>query len=242
MKKTFALTSLIISALIIMLVVVSCKKKKEEEPEPKPTVVWSPNPVNGELPTSVLPEVLADTLAHYFKIYDGENPAKVVGQFVSEPHVLQFSTSPDDVIGSEFAPRYICFVRNGDRVDFYGKQWDEEMGKYYEEAYRKLNVVGTGENFTCYYITEGYPNGMYAKQSTIFSGKWNESLGGMGDFQVAVLLLETSGNPNLEPVNTIRVLGDADSLARDTTWMGKSVDFNEINISKEDAFRMFRKK
>ena len=126
-------------------------------------------------------------------------------------------------------------------MDFYGKQWDDDNDKFYNEAYRQLYVLGTGENFTCYYITEGYPNGMYAKQSTIFSGKWNESYGGLKDFQVAVILTETSNNPNLAPKGSFRVLGDSDGLAINHTWIeGKSADSEEVQVSAEDAFSLFR--
>ena len=102
-------------------------------------------------------------------------------------------------------------------------------------------VIGEGENFTCYYITEGYPDGLYAKQSTIFSGNWNETLGGLGDFKVAVILLETSGNPNLAPKNSFRILGDGDGLAENDPWLfGKGGDFGTREMSDEAAFRMFR--
>lgn len=237
MKKCFSLTSLIISVLLITLVV-SCGKKNDQEEETYPDPVsWSPEPVNGHLPTSVLPAALVDTVSQFIEIHSGDTPAEVWGQFLSQPHVLIFSTVSTDIIGKEFDPRYICFQRNGERVNFVGKQGD------YEESYYKLNVVGTGENFTCYYITEGYPNGMYAKQATIFSGKWTENLGGLGDFKVAVVLLVTSGNPNLEPVNTFRVLGDADGLAENNPWLGgKRADFGTEKMSNEDAFRMFRVK
>lgn len=248
MKKNLTLMTLIVSVLVISLVVVSCKKKKDETPTYPAPVTWSPDPVNGQLPTAVLPVALNDSLLnHGMHIYSGDNPKHVYGQFLSKPHILMYSTASGDTVGTEYNERFICFMENTSEdkyhVDFYGKQWDNDMNEYYEEAYRKLNLVGTGENFTCYYITEGYPNGLYAKQSTIFSGNWTESLGGLGDFQVAVLLLETSGNPNLEPVNTYRILGDGDGLAEDSAWLYKrALISDEVTVSAEDAFRMFRKK
>lgn len=249
MKKKYLFTTLIIS-LIGILVVASCKKKEDPQPTYPDPVSWSPDPVNGQLPTSVLPAVLVDTISQFFTIYSGETPAPVYGEFLSEPHKLLFSTSPKDSIGTEFYPRYICFERNNDRVNFFGKQWDDSLyyengvwcAGYYEESYYRLNVVGTGDNFTCYYITEAYPNGMYAKQATIFSGQWNDTLGGLGNFQVAVILLETSGNPNLEPAKTFRVLGDEDGLAENHPWVnGEKATLNIRKNSAEDAFRMFRK-
>ena len=181
-------------------------------------------------------------------VYSGENPAPVRGQFVSRPHGLMATSLdptyvyPDSVVF--YNDRYICFERSSSGgVNFYGKQWDDDYDAYYEEVYRNLHSVGEGDNFTCYFLTEGYPNGMYALQSTIFSGQWNNNSRGLKDFQVAVILLENSGNPNLAPKGSFRVLGDFDSLAQDTNWMAKKSSFNcYVTVSDEDAFRMFRVK
>lgn len=252
MKRNNKNFTLVISVLLLVTVMLvgfdSCKKKKDPEPTPTPAEPWSPDPVNGQVPESVIPATLKDIISESFTIYSGNTPAPVNGQFVSSPHAL-IATSldptyiyPDSVIF--YNDRYICFERTGSGfVNFYGKQWDDDYNDYYEEVYRELKSVGEGDSFTCYYLTEGYPNGMYALQSTIFSGKWNESYGGLKDFQVAVILLETSGNPNLDPVNSYRVLGDFDGLAQDTNWMsGKAMMHNELKVSEEDAFRMFRVK
>lgn len=252
MKRNAKSLTLIISVLLLATVIVfgfdSCKKKKTEPEKPIPNEPWSPEPVNGELPTSVLPEELKDVIDQSFTIYSGDNPVKVVGQFVSSPHALMATSLdttyvyPDSVIF--YNDRYICFERTSSgNLNFYGKQWDDDYEEYYEEVYRELNSVGDDDNFTCYFLTEGYPNGMYALQSTIFSGRWDESYGGLKDFQVAVILLENSGNPNLAPVNSYRVLGDFDGLAQDTSWMKKKAMMNnDVKVSEHDAFWMFRVK
>lgn len=247
MKKDFRIIAMVFSALVLVIALgfSSCKKDKEEEPEPTPQSTWySPAPSeNGTLPTQVLPSRLYDAVTEYFTVNTGENPPEVYGEFVSSPHMLLYTTVQNDTV-SVYNDRYIAFFRNNEYVDFFGQQWDDDYNEYYEEAYRKLYVIGEGENFTCYYLTEGYPDGMYAKFSTIFSGNWNEELGGLGNFQVAVILLETSGNPNLAPVNSFRVLGDGDGLAQDTAWIDdKRGAFGGLKeVSAEDAFRMFRVK
>ena len=246
MKKNTKSITLIVSALLLSAVMMlglnSCHSK-DPKPDPTPTPHWySPLPgENGTVPSVVLPDSLTAPVEEYFTVYEGVNPPVFDGQFVSHPHILLHSTFEDDTI-TTFNDRYIAFFGNDTKIDFFGKQWDDEYESYYEEAYRDLYVIGTGENFSCYYLTEGYPNGMYAKQSTIFSGKWNENYGGLKDFQVAVILLETSGNPKLAPAGSFRVLGDGDGLAQDTTWMAKSSFNHDMNVSHEDAFRMFRVK
>lgn len=240
MKRIFLIIALIFS--VMALSVVSCKKD-DPKPEPTPAPIWySPEPtVDGCLPTSVLPNELSDSVRAYFNVYEGNNPNIIEdGQFVSSPHVIIHTIVPNDTV-PVYNDRYVAFFKNGDFIDFYGKQWDDEAEDYYEEAYRRLYVIGEGENFTCYYLTEGYPDGMYAKYSTVFSGKWNESYGGLKDFQVAVIMLETSGNPHLAPVGSFRVLGDGDGLAENDNWMdGKRTVSEDKALSTEDAFRMFR--
>ena len=243
MKRIFLAITLIIS--VLAMTVISCGGHKKDDDPVQPTNSWSPAPgEGGTVPTSVLPTNLDSIVKLHFTVHTGENPNLFDGQFLSDPHVLMFTnymTTSTDTVGSVYNSRYIAFYKNSTKMDFYGKQWDDDNDKFYNEAYRQLYVLGTGENFTCYYITEGYPNGMYAKQSTIFSGKWNESYGGLKDFQVAVILTETSNNPNLAPKGSFRVLGDSDGLAINHTWIeGKSADSEEVQVSAEDAFSLFR--
>lgn len=270
MKKKITSLALIISMFLFAAVFAvsfdSCKKKKTEPENTVPTHddPWSPEPENGELPEEVLPAELRDVVGEYFRIYSGDNPAPVSGGFLSRPHAL-IATSldtnytnkyeyykenyPDSI--EYFFDRYLFFERTTiGLTNFFGKQqYDSvfENGQwkplYDLEAKYQLNSVGEGDNFTCYYLTDGAPNGLYALQSTIFSGKWDPSYGGIKDFQVAVILLETSGNPNLDPKNSYRVLGDFDGLAQDTNWMDKkAVMNNDVKVSEHDAFWMFRKK
>lgn len=238
MNKNLVVIALIISLLAMAFA--SCNKKKEEETT---VVTWSPEPgPNGTLPNSVLPEDLEDDVTEFFTPNTGTESHVFDGMFVSHPHVLIHSTMENDTVLT-YNDRYIAFFANGDDlIDFYGKQWDDENSEYYQEAYRKLHIIGTGDSFSCYYLTEGYPNGMYAKQSTVFSGKWDESYGGLKDFQVAVILLETSGNPDLAPAGSFRILGDGDGLAKDTAWLGskRTMASKDVTVSHEDAFSMFR--
>lgn len=199
----------------------------------------SPTPINGEIPPSVLPNELANEISQYANIYQGNYPPEFETQFVSSPHMLFYSTTGEP-INTVHNDRYIAFIRRGDKIDFYGKQWDDEVNLFYEEVHRNLNIIGSGNNFTTYYITEGYPNGLYAKQSTIFSGTWDAYNNAVNDFKVVVILLETSGNPNLAPVNSYRILGDGDGVSPYTPWIdGKSLD-GSAQMSDEDIFKAFR--
>ena len=246
MNKNTKITTLVFNTLVFVIVLslafAGCKKKKDSSVWNEP---YSPQAVGDSVPAEILPAALHDTVTRYITLYKGDNPPHFSEmQFVSHPHRLLYSTSEKDTIGKEFNDRYIAFkMRDGGHVDFYGKQWDDEHHTFYEEVYRNLVWIGNDDEFTCYYLTEGYPNGKYDCYSTIFSGKWKSSYGGVKDFQVAVVLLETSGNEHLDPVNTFRVLGDADGLATNDPWLtGKTETFGSKKMTDEDLFRMFRKK
>lgn len=248
-KKSFALIfSAVFMVSLMTIGLCSCHNDSEPNLDPVPVPPWSPVPENGNVPQSVLPADLVDVVTQSFTVHSGVEPVAVRGQFVSKPHALMATSLdpdyhyPDTVIF--YNDRYICFERTSEGLlNFYGKQWDDDYEAYYEEVYRNLYSVGEGDNFTCYFLTEGYPNGMYALQSTIFSGEWGESYGGLKNFQVAVILLETSGNPNLDPKGSYRVLGDFDGLAQDTNWMAKkSYRNDDVTVSDHDAFKMFRVK
>lgn len=193
--------------------------------------------VGGTIPSSVLPDELYNEVTAHFTVYTGENPPAVNGGFISKPHVLFYSTLNET--GVVYNDYLFAFYGHNGLVDYYTKQWDDNYGYYYE-LHRDLRKIGDGVGFTCYYITDGYPNGLYAKQSTIISGRWNETYGGVVDYQVAVILLENSGNPNLAPVNSYRIIGDGDGLSIDTTWMDKSF-YDNVTVSDIDLFKLFKK-
>ena len=242
MKRNFRILPLMVSVLVLVfaLTVSSCKKKDKDEPQQENTShSWAPEPENGEVPNSILPASLYNAVTSKITIYSGSNPAHADGQFVSSPHHLFYSTMENDTV-STYNDRYIAFVFRNGRVDFYGKQWDDSEDNYYEEVYRDLYPLGNDSTFTCYYLTEGWQDGYYCKQSTIFSGKWKSSYGGLKDFKVAVILLENGGHPYMPAPGAFRVLGDADGLARDTNWMAKKAFLNnDVTVSDKNAFSMF---
>ena len=101
-----------------------------------------------------------------------------------------------------------------------------------------MKITGSDDNFTCYYVVDGYVQGFYAQQSFIFSGKKTPQ--GLENFHVAVILLETSGHPNMYPNNSYRVLKDYDGLAETNYWLsGKSG--GSVKAKSGNAFDIWMK-
>lgn len=173
------------------------------------------------IPDYVIPEEIYEEVEKYFPIYSGTDIPNINGQYVSSPHVLVYqsdSNYPDSLIF--YSDRYVGFMNTNNQMNFYGKQYDPTQGKDMEEIYYNVKISGSDDCFTCYYVVDGYPNGYYAQQSFLFSGK--KTPAGLENFHAAVILLETSGHPNLPPKNTFRVLKDHDGMAYSENWFAKS--------------------
>lgn len=193
------------------------------------------------LPEYVLPEEIYEGVTEFFPVYSGVTPPDMSGEYVSSPHILIYESwadNPDSV--QYFNDRYVGFVYDSKQMNFYGKQYDSIQGAYIEEIQYGVKITGENDYFTCYYVVDGYPGGYYAQQSFIFSGKKTEA--GLEDFNAAVVLLETSGNPDLQAKHSYRVLKDEDGLAEKYNWLSKGRTAKGKSLSNdEELFKMWMK-
>lgn len=190
---------------------------ENEEPHPNP---WAPEPVDGHIPSEVLPDELAAEIGQYMNIYSGENPKIIIeNAYRSHPHKLIHTTfdEPADTIYHDY---YFEIRRNFDNViDLVEYIWDENVGLPIPTGSRSY-IIGSGDDFTIYYLKEDYTNG-YAKTATILSGTWDEENDAVNNFKMAEILLKTFENPNLPPENSYRIIGDADSVSNYYPYFGK---------------------
>lgn len=192
------------------------------------------------LPSYVLPNEIYDEVTKYLPIHSGVNPPDMKGEYVSKPHALiyeSYAENPDSL--QFYSDRYLGFIYANKQMNFYGKQYDPEEDKYIEEIQYGVKITGENDNFTCYYVVDGYPGGYYAQQAFIFSGKKTND--GIEDFHTAVIMLETSGHPDLPAKNSYRILKDEDGLAENNNWMSKKNAYQTKRLQDEDLFKMWMK-
>ncbi len=171
-----------------------------------------------KLPEYVLPNEIYDEVIDLIPVYSGTTPPDMKGEYVSSPHALiyeSYGAKPDSL--QFYSDRYMGFIYTNKQMNFYGKQYDSIERKYIEEIQYNVKITGSNDQFTCYYIVDGYVQGYYAQQAFIFSGKKTDA--GLEDFHTAVVLLETSGNPNMYEKHSYRVLKDYDGLAEKNNWL-----------------------
>ena len=171
-----------------------------------------------KLPEYVLPNEIYDEVIDLIPVYSGTTPPDMKGEYVSSPHALiyeSYGEKPDSL--QFYSDRYMGFIYTNKQMNFYGKQYDSLDRKYIEEIQYNVKITGSNDQFTCYYVVDGYVQGYYAQQAFIFSGKKTDA--GLEDFHTAVVLLETSGNPNMYEKHSYRVLKDYDGLAEKNNWL-----------------------
>lgn len=193
-----------------------------------------------QLPDYVCPDVIYDELSQYFPIYSGVNPPNITGEYVSSPNALIYESYVENHDSIPiYSDRYIGFKQEDKQLIFYGKQYDSNEGHDIEEIQYDVKITGEDNHFTCYFVVDGYVNGYYAQQSFIFSGK--KIKGGIEKYHSAVVLLETSGNPEMLPKNSYRVFKDYDGLAEAEDWMSKGRAATVAKDNDEDLFKMWMK-
>jgi hypothetical protein len=193
-----------------------------------------------KIPDYVLPSEIYDEVTKYIPIHSGGTPPNMEGEYVSAPHALiyeSYAEKPDSL--QFYSDRYLGFLYANKQMNFYGKQYDSSEERDIEEIQYGVKITGSDDNFTCYYVVDGYVEGFYAQQSFIFSGKKTNA--GLEDFHVAVILLENSGHPNMFPVNSYRVLKDYDGLAENNYWLSGKSGSNIATSKKNNAFDIWMK-
>lgn len=193
-----------------------------------------------KLPNYVLPEEIYDEVTALIPIHSGINPPDMEGEYVSAPHALiyeSYGEKPDSL--QFYSDRYLGFLYANKQMNFYGKQYDSLENRYIEEVQYGVKITGDNDLFTCYYVVDGYVQGYYAQQSFIFSGKKTEA--GLEDFYVGVILLETSGNPNMFAKHSYRILKDYDGLAETNYWLSGKSSSNTATVKNKNVFDIWMK-
>ncbi len=235
--KKIGFLNLTLLLFVAMISFSSCKKDKENTPEPTPI---EPTDLDPSIKDAV-PEAIREEIFEKIDVYQGDNPPCVTGGYLCSPNSLvYFSVNPTQE-PQIYSDLYFYFQHNQttNTLQYYSRQLDPSTGKDVDQSLSGFTIHGDSSTFTYSYIAEGYPDGLYAKQSTIYSGEKTPE--GIKNYQKAVILIESSGNPKLYPNNTYRIFKDLDGLAENDDWFdSKGNDFKPSKPTDEELFGLFR--
>lgn len=173
----------------------------------------------GKIPDAVIPSEIREQFSQYMPIYEGITPPNIEGDYLCQPDRLVFTSDYNFEVGHLFAPVYFKFANqtaSGMAV------YSEMQGTSSSDA-SEVYVVGEGNNFTAYFISnvehrddDGNLTAT-AKLSEIVSGTLTSE--GIVNYRNAFILLEKYDPYNeLMNVNEYRVFEDGDGLAARYNW------------------------
>ncbi|MBQ3740238.1 MAG: hypothetical protein IKZ52_01785 [Bacteroidales bacterium] len=173
----------------------------------------------GKVPDAVIPQEIREQFEQYMPIYDGITPPNIEGEYLCQPDRLVFTSDYGFEVGHVFSPVYFKFAnQTASGMAIYR----ERQGSSVSDA-SEVYVVGQGNNFTAYFISNVEHRDDYgnitatAKLSEIVSGTVTSD--GIVNYRNAFIMLDKyDPDHELMDVNEYRVFEDGDGLAVRYNW------------------------
>jgi hypothetical protein len=164
----------------------------------------------------VIPVEYRISLEESMPIYNGDTPPLIEGTYFISTHTLVSSSLSGDTPGKEYMDKIIRY-RNQDMLQNI-LSFDSKEGTLSFATSDSVYIVGSGNDFTTYFVSEGYSYDVYTKTANILSGTITSS--GIQNYYYAFVMLEKGSDPDEEVVDvgTYRVFYDSDGLSENTSW------------------------
>lgn len=178
----------------------------------------------GKIPEGVIPQEIREQFEQYMPIYEGVTPPDITGEYLCDPDLIVYTSDGQFDPGHQFAPLYFSFYN---QTASGMAAYKERQAYSYDES-PEVYVVGSGNNFTAYFISTGTRNDQYGnwvasyKMSNVISGTVTED--GITNYKSAFIMLEKDDpDYTLMDVNEYRVFEDGDGIAVRYDWTKTSV-------------------
>jgi hypothetical protein len=178
-------------------------------------------PDDGRVPSSVIPDEVRTLLEKVMPIYEGKTPPDIKGEYLADSKILTDSNYPPDEIGKSYFDQYFAFTKGANgkiRFDAEEHQFDLPVSDDSSDDVT-VYLVGTGTQFTAWFIATGQTYEIYNRESMIISGTLTAA--GIENFHLAFVMLEKGADPELilAPVNTYRLFKESDGMAAHREWL-----------------------
>ena len=163
---------------------------------------------------AAIPDSIQTKMENYIPIYEGSTPPVITGTYVISPEKLVYATDDISTLTS-FNDTYIRFSDQNTTTN--RAVYDERQGTSTAHSDDVL-VIGSGNNFTAYFVSTGTSSGIYVKTTTVISG--TKTTSGISGLRYAFVMVDKGADPNdtLVAVGTFRVFKDNDGLAANAVW------------------------
>ncbi len=172
---------------------------------------------------NVIPPQILDEMDNYIPIYSGTTPPSITGSYFVDPFTTVYCEdegnggySPGTVVIS----KYIRFFNQNSSDNTISYKDRSESGSSYNEG--SGYIMGSGDNFTIFLLTEGESKSVYNKEAVIISG--TKSSSGIRNYYYGFVMLEVGPDPNdyIMDEGYYRIFKDQDGLAVNSSWSGNT--------------------
>ena len=195
----------------------------------------------GTVSHNVIPDEIRDVLTDHIPVYEGNEIPNISGYYLADNVVSLYCSDEESggySPGESFADEYFYFGEITSRGLIY--EYMEREGSTYFSS-NLVQVMGDGNNFTAYYVTESNrdvdkdgTNETWSKISTILSGTITAD--GITNWKKAIIMVDKIDPQNkLMDVNVYRVFEESDGLAeRISPWTAPERRHAPGNASGEE--------
>jgi len=188
-------------------------------PTVKVNVSQAAMPVITEVPEEIIPEEISEKFREIMPVYSGSTPSDISGEYLVSPNRLKAGSMSYDRPGDTYNDLYLSFIKDENGKFSYRERQGTGQGESDD-----VTVVGTGNNFTAYFIWTGTSDEIWSKMSVLISGTIIPE--GISNFHYAFIMLEKADDPSdrLVPVNTYRIfINGGNGVAVRRNWISTSV-------------------
>jgi hypothetical protein len=164
-------------------------------------------------------------LKQYISIYEGGTPPVVEGTY------LMSKTQTVYCSDNGYIPGYIIddiTIKFSNQLSQRNTLKYEESGTNYYAYGNDVVIIGSGNNFTTYFVSNGSIEGVSYKQTLVISGTLTSS--GIRNLYYAFVMIDKGSDPTnkLMNVDEYRIFKDSDGLAANSSWnKSAAIETNE---------------
>ena len=176
--------------------------------------------------TQQIPQEYLEKMSTYMPIYSGNTPPTANGTYRVSKQTLVYDA------GGSFRPGktvvdmimdYSNQSKTDNTLDFQCKEIGSDGSVISQTNKTQMVVMGSGNNFTAFAVTEGQSKGVYNKMATIVSGTVTAT--GLSNYYLGVLMLDkgddSAPGKRLIDVGVFRIFNDGDGMAVKDSWSAR---------------------
>jgi len=182
--------------------------------------------------TQEIPVEYLSKMSAYMPIYSGNTPPNVEGTYEISPYTTVYDQTGYYDVGKSIKDKIIKMYNQDMTKNIV--QWEERQGDSHSTA-TDVALLGSGKDFTAFFITTGTSSGISTKRATIISGTWTSE--GIKNFYYGFVMLEKGADPDhkLMDVGYCRIFKDGDAISTPTSWSARQRDARTDTIFEDET-------